>query len=79
MNQYEGIVEVQTLTWRRVNRWLGAGYRLLSVDAVTTSGQHPQDPPGSNAGGYFVRRSLRFVVGRTADVEAREWKEDDHD
>ncbi len=35
MNQYEGIVEVQGLTPRRVNHSLENGYQLLAIETVT--------------------------------------------
>lgn len=73
MNAYEGIVEVQGLPPSRVNRWLEGGYKLLSIEIVTVSGRHPVDSPGANAGAYFVRRAIRYVVGRTADVTVIPW------
>ncbi len=73
MNQYEGIVEVQGLSPSRVNQWLEAGYRLLAIETVSTSGRHPVESSGANAGQYFVRRSVRYVVGRTADVTPIPW------
>lgn len=73
MNDYVGIVEVQTLSIRGVNRYLEGGYRLLHVETVTTSGRHPVESSGAGAGSYFVRRALRFIVGRTAEVTAIPW------
>ncbi len=76
MTQYEGIVEVQGLSPGRVNKWLAGGYQLLAVEVIATSGRHPVESSGTNAGAYFVRRALRYVVGRTADVAEIPWKID---
>lgn len=73
MNDYEGIVELQLVSTRRANRYLEGGYRLLSIESVSGSGRHPVGSSGSNAGAYFVRRMVRYVVGRTADVAAMSW------
>lgn len=77
MTQYEGIVEVQALSPGRVNKWLAGGYQLLSIETVTTSGRHPVESSGAGAGAYFVRRALRYVVGRTADVAEIPWQFND--
>ncbi len=74
MNNYDGIVEVQGLPPSRVNRWLEGGYTLLSIEIIAATGRHPVDSPGANAGAYFVRRSIRYVVGRTAEVTAIPWE-----
>ncbi len=79
MTQYEGIVEVQALSPWRVNKWLAGGYQLLAIEVVATSGKHPIEPSGPNMGAYFVRRALRYVVGRTADVPEIPWQIADKD
>ncbi len=76
MNRYEGIVEVQGLSPARVNEWLKGGYQLLSIEVTNSSGRHPVESSGPNAGAWFVRRSIRYVVGRTADVPEIPWQKD---
>lgn len=76
MTKYEGIVEVQALSPARINRWLAGGYQLLEIVVTNTSGRHPTESSGANAGAYFVRRSIRYVVGRTADVAEIPWQID---
>jgi hypothetical protein len=75
VNRYEGIVEVQALSPARVNKWLAGGYQLLEIAVVNISGRHPVESSGPNAGAYFVRRSLRYVVGRTTDVVEIPWEQ----
>jgi hypothetical protein len=74
MNRYEGIVEVQALSPGKVNKWLAGGYQLLSIEVINNSGRHPVESSGPNAGAYFVRRTIRYVVGRTADVVEIPWE-----
>jgi hypothetical protein len=74
VNRYEGIVEVQALSPARVNKWLAGGYQLLEIEMVSHTGRHPVESSSQNAGAYFVRRSIRYVVGRTADVTEIPWE-----
>lgn len=79
MTRYEGIVEVQALSPPRVNKWLAGGYQLLAIEMINTSSRHPVESSGANAGAYFVRRALRYVVGRTADVQEIPWERFDEE
>lgn len=68
--EYADIVEVQEPSIRDVNAFLAHGWRLLTVEAVAKSAAHDRssaDEPLPRMT-YYVRRSLHYVVGRTADI-----------
>ena len=56
-------VELAEARMRLANEYLKRGYRLISVESITGTGQHPNNKT------EFVRRALVYVMGRTADIE----------
>ena len=62
------IVEVNKTNSFGANFLLEHGYKLLHMDIESESRYHPEPPDHKGARMYYVQRSLRFVVGRTADV-----------
>jgi len=71
---YKDIIDIQEVYIRAARDLFAHGYQLLHIEGTTKSGQHPGTPEAKskdiNAGAYFVRRSLQYVMGRTADVDA---------
>ncbi len=76
VSRYEDIVEVMEVRWRYAALMLEKGYKLLRIESIARSGQHPnaEVSPGQgvlpNAGGYYVHKSIVYVLGRTKDVES---------
>lgn len=65
-DRFAGIVELVTCSRKRVNAFLGAGYRLLAVESESLWTSTPKTVQGPEG---YVLRHLVFVVGRTPDVE----------
>jgi len=69
---YDDIVEVVQTGTRAARQFMDHGYFLLHIEGVTKSARHPLavegtlNPQVSNAGGYYVRRDVQYVLGRTA-------------
>jgi hypothetical protein len=66
MAGFDDIAEVVTCSRKRVNAFLGAGYRLLAVE---TESLWTKTPKGVERVEGYVLKHLVFVVGRPADVE----------
>jgi len=58
-------VEVREVTRRDVNGYLERGYELLCIQGTSQAVKYPE----GNQGGYYIRRRLAYVVGRSAEVE----------
>jgi hypothetical protein len=67
----EDVVELVEARLYRANLYLEHGYKLLSV--LSTS----EEDRGRLTGNAFVRRGIKYVLGRTADVahyDAPNWQ-----
>lgn len=66
-SDYEGIVEIRTVSLDKANRLLMHGYRLVAVEAEA-KGVERQNPEGGAIGAsFYVAKYLVFVIGRTED------------
>jgi len=74
----EEIVEIKEVNWRYANDMLDHCYKLLRIEHSAGSAQHPirecdpkEHPNGlTNAGGFYVRQRVTYVLGRTAEVKS---------
>lgn len=72
---YDDIVEIVEVRWRYASQMLDHGYKLLRMDSIARSGQHPNPEVSqghgvlANAGGYYVHKSIVYIMGRTSDIE----------
>lgn len=64
------IVQLEECGLRRANQLLGLGYQLLNVAQVAKETPRRKPPPDAPAeGSTYIRRDLRYVIGRTAEQD----------
>lgn len=66
---FDDIVEVGECHWRDANAYMAAGYQLLAIQGANGARKNP------DGRGWYVKRSIRYVMGRTRDVPHFEVKE----
>jgi hypothetical protein len=64
---YEDIVELAEAHIRKANLYLEHGYQLISVQGI--SYEKPRREPSEVAGGSYIQRRIRYVLGRPQGVD----------